>query len=258
MTAAPNPQSADTGPNPDTLKPQVQSKASSAPPLARDTPESLAQDAESLCAALEKFQRRGLGSMPSSADTAEIRTQQAMVRDLLRRAAESGAVASKEVTALTAERDQFKDAASRARADFLNYQSRTSKDLSRAEELALRGYMNELLPILDSLDLSIKDAQSPHANLETVQEALNLIATSLNQMLKVRGLVRMETTRNPFDPTQHEPVFQRPADSTQDEQPNMVIEEFRPGYLWKNLVLRAAQVAITQAVPAPHRHGNTE
>jgi len=237
--------------------PKAQDKDPAAPPPI-DTPESLAKEAEELCASLEKFFRRGLGDMPSSADTAEMRAQQASVRDLLRRASESGAGASQEVAALTAERDQFKDAASRARADFLNYQSRASKDLSRAEEQALRGYMIELLPVLDSLDLSLKDAQSPQANLETVREALNLIATSFNHVLKVRGLERMETVGKPFDPTRHEPVFQRPADPAQGEQPNMVVEEFRPGYLWKSLVLRAAQVAVTQAVPSSQRRGDTE
>ncbi|MCW8129909.1 MAG: nucleotide exchange factor GrpE [Planctomycetota bacterium] len=211
------------------------------------TAESLAAEAEDFCAALEKFFRRGFGDMPNSADLAEIRAQQAGVRDLVRRASESGAGAGRQLAGLTQERDQFKDAAARAKADFLNYQDRARKDLQRAEEQALRGYMNDLLPILDSMDLSLKDAQSDNANLDTVRQALGMISESLNQMLKVRGLERVASTGKPYDPNQHEAVHTRPADPKQDEKPGTVVEEFRPGYLWKGLVLRPAQVVVTQA-----------
>lgn len=214
---------------------------------AGDTVESLAAEAESFCASLEKFFRRGFGDMPNSADLSEIRAQQASVRDLVRRAGESGAGAGKQVASLTQERDQFKDAAARAKADFLNYQDRARKDLQRAEEQSLRGYMNDLLPILDSMDLSLKDAQSDNANLDTVRQALGMISESLNQMLKVRGLDRIASVGKPYDPNQHEAVHTRPCDDKQDEKPGTVVEEFRPGYLWKGLVLRPAQVVVTQA-----------
>lgn len=220
--------------------------AQEVPPKA-ETVESLAAEAEEFCAALEKFFRRGFGDMPNSLDLAEMRAQQASVRDLVRRSSESGAGAGKQLTQLTQERDQFKDAAARAKADFLNYQDRARKDLQRAEEQSLRGYMNELLPILDSLDLSLKDAHTDTANLDTVRQALAMIGESLNQMLKVRGLERVASVGKPYDPTRHEAVHTRPADLKQDEKPGQVVEEFRPGYLWKGLLLRPAQVVVTQA-----------
>ncbi|MBI3829160.1 MAG: nucleotide exchange factor GrpE [Planctomycetes bacterium] len=212
-----------------------------------DTVESLAAEAEEFCAALEKFFRRGFGDMPNSADLAEVRAQQASVRDLVRRASESGAGASKQLATLTTERDQFKDHATRAKADFLNYQDRARKDLKRAEEQALRGYVSDMLPILDSLELSLKDARSDKANLDTVRQALAMIGESMGQMLQVRGLERIPSVGQPFDPTRHEAVHVRPADPKKDEKPNTVVEEFRAGYLWKGLILRPAQVVVTQA-----------
>lgn len=225
--------------------PVPETPAAEQPQAPADTPESLAREAEDFCAALEKFFRRGFGDMPSSTDLTEMRAQQASVRDLVRRASENSA--GMEAQTLTAERDKFKDAAARAKADFLNYQERARKDLQRAEEQALRGYVSELLPILDSMDLALKDARSDNANLETVRQALTMIGDSFNQVLKVRGLERLPATGQPYDPTRHEAVHVRPADAKKDEKPSTVVEEFRSGYLWKGLVLRPAQVVVTQA-----------
>lgn len=227
--------------------PGARGAADPAPAAEETSTGSLGLEAEALCASLERVFRRAYGDMPKSSDLAEVRAQQAAIQDLVRRAAESGAGAQKQLAALSAEREQLKDAAARARADFLNYQARTTKDLQRAEELALRGYVAELLPILDSMDLSLIDARSEGAELSRVREALELINQSLNQVLKVRGLERMATVGQPFDPKRHEPAHVLPPDAAaaKGQKPNTVVEEIRAGYLWKGLILRAAQVVAT-------------
>ena len=145
-----------------------------------------------------------------------------------------------------AERDKFKNELLRAKADFLNYQDRAVKDLGKAEEGALRGYISDLLPVLDSLDLSLKDARSPQANLERVRQALEMIALGLDQAMRVRGLERIDADGKPFDPAYHESIASRPVDAAKEEKPNYVAEVCRPGYLWKNKLLRPAQVLITK------------
>jgi molecular chaperone GrpE len=197
--------------------------------------------------------------MPSSAEMAELHALQACLRELVRRASESGAGAAGRLQTLTAERDQLKEHLARARADFLNYQERAAKDLARAEELALRNYVLDLLPILDHLDLAradakacgILDAPAPSAAeqdlspAQRVQKALALIAESLDQALRVRGLEPIRAQGRPYDPQFHEAVVVRPADAAKGEEPNRVVEELRPGYLWKGLLLRSAQVVLT-------------
>lgn len=215
---------------------------------------TLAQEAEEFCADLERFFRRAFGDLPSAADLGELRAEQATVRDMLRRAEEAGGENSAKFTALTVERDQLKftlaqkeAALLQKRADFLNYQARTSKDLTRAEELALRRYMLDLLPVLDSLKLAVRDAASPQVEVQRLKDALGLIDTSLNQALAVRGLQRIVVEPGkPFDPNVHEAVAQRPADQAKGERPNTVLEELSGGYLWKGLVLRPAQVLIAK------------
>src|SRR5438067_197639 len=100
----------------------------------------LSDEANKFCDELEGFFRRAYGEIPKASELGELRAQQSTVRELVARAAGMGENAEKNsalATALTEERDKFKDAAARARADFLNYQNRAAKDLERAEELSL-------------------------------------------------------------------------------------------------------------------------
>lgn len=212
--------------------------------------QKLADEAEAFCADLERFFRRAFGEVPKATELGEIRAQQATVRDLVRRGCQLGGESGQRAATAETERDKYKDAAARARSDFLNYQTRSARDLERAEELALRGYVSELLPILDSLDLAERDAQAEgtaSADPQRVREALTMIGASLRQVLAVRGLERIGAAGRTFDPNLHEAVAKRPADPSRDEKPGTVLEELRPGYLWKGLLLRPAQVLVAEA-----------
>jgi len=210
-------------------------------------------EADGLCTEIEKLFRRGFGEIPKASDLGELRALQSMLKGLVHRAVtEGGGDTSRDrkgagdVEALTAERDKMKDALQREKANFLNYQARAMKDLERAEEQSLRKYVSELLPILDNLDLAMADAHSEHADAKRVLEALDMTGSSLKQTLAVRGLERIHALGKPFDPLQHEAIFKRKADLEKGEKPNMVVEETRAGYLWKGLVLRPAQVVVTE------------
>jgi molecular chaperone GrpE len=212
--------------------------------------DTFAAESEGICRSLEKSFRRAFGDMPNRADLAELHALQAAIGDLVRRAAESGAGAQSELKKLAKERDFHKDAATRAKADFLNYQERARRDLTNAEESVLRGYVSDLLPVLDSMDLALADAKSKDADPERIRAAVEMIAEALEQVLKVRGLERIEAAGKPFDPNFHEAVSTRPADPGKSELPNQVVEELRPGFSWKGKVLRPCQVLTTESKPA--------
>jgi molecular chaperone GrpE len=231
---------------------EVPAGASTAPGEAETpaaTPARLAGEAEAFCAELERFFRGAFGDLPKASEVAELRGQQAAVRDMVRRASVLGGEGGEKLIAMTAERDKLKESAVRARADFLNYQGRAAKDLQRAEEMALRGYMLEMLPVLDSVILAQQDADKSASSPEgqRLSHAIGMIYNSLSQTLAVRGLQRITVAvGDPFDPNRHEAVALRPADSAKGEKPGSVLEELRAGYLWKELVLRPAQVLAAE------------
>lgn len=214
---------------------------------------TIKDEAEMLSADIEKLFRQAFGEIPKSTQLSELRGIQATLKHVVHRAlntnagAPAGAAPKADEGKANAEIEKLKDALARSKADFLNYQQRASKDLDRAEELSLRKYVSELLPILDSMDLTRMDAQSADANVERLREALAMIDTSLRQVMTVRGLERIEAKGKPFDPTVHEAVVKRPANEAAGEKPNHVLEELRAGYLWKGLVLRPTQVMVTDA-----------
>lgn len=225
--------------------PKAEETAGSAAPTSAS---KYADEAEGLSADIERLFRRSFGEIPKASDLGELRSLQAMLKGLVRRAASEseGEGGGGGLAELTAERDKLKDALQREKAGFLNYQSRSMKDLERAEEQALRKYVSELLPILDNLDLATADAHSENFDPKRVKEALDMTGHSLKQALAVRGLERIDSKGKPFDPQLHEAIFKRPADREKGEKPNHVSEETRSGYLWKGLVLRPAQVVVTE------------
>jgi molecular chaperone GrpE len=205
-------------------------------------------ESEALAIDIEKMFKRSFGEIPKAADLAELRAIQAMMKSLLYRASKVDSVRdesdSDELNKIAEERDKLKDALARSKADFLNYQSRASKDLERAEELSLRKYVSELLPILDSLDLMKMDAAGPDANVDRLREAMEMIDISLRQVMTVRGLERIGAKGKAFDPSIHEAVVKRSA--SEGETPNSIAEELRAGYLWKGLILRPTQVLVAE------------
>lgn len=232
--------------NPETPRNAEETAGSSAPTNASQ----LAGEAEALCAEIERLFRRGFGEISKASDLGELRAIQAMLKNLVHKASTEGgenAASAVELTAVTAERDKFKDALQREKASFLNYQARAIKDLERAEEQALRKYVLELLPILDNLDLANADATGDSIDPQRIKEALDMTGQSLKQTLAVRGLERIVAQGKTFDPMNHEAIFKRPADPAKNEKPNTVAEECRAGYLWKGFTLRPSQVVVTDA-----------
>ncbi len=145
------------------------------------------------------------------------------------------------VESLMAEVARLKDELARERSNFLNYQSRSAKEALRLEEQALRKYVLDLLPILDSLALANADD-----SVFRVFEAVNMVNTSIQQVLAVRGLVKISAIGKKFDHSVHEAVSMQKCSPELDEQPGMVVSELRPGYMWNGLVLRPAQVIVTE------------
>lgn len=133
---------------------------------------------------------------------------------------------------LAAERDEYRDALLRVKADFENYKKRIAKDHAATVERAAEKLVAELLPVLDACDAAIAQGA---ADVEP-------IARSLADILVKEGLERLDPAGQPFDPNLHEAVLHEPADG--DETETIVTESMRVGYVWKGRVIRPAMVKV--------------
>jgi molecular chaperone GrpE len=137
--------------------------------------------------------------------------------------------------------DQYLDHIKRLKADFENYKKRVEKEKATFIKSAEGGLVRELLPVLDNFERAINHLENtPHS---TFSEGIKLINKELLEILKKRGLRRLEVVGQPFNPTFHEAVLQ---EESSEYEEGVIIKEVQPGYKFGEILLRPAQVIISK------------
>lgn len=126
------------------------------------------------------------------------------------------------------EKQEYLEGWQRARADFANYKREEASIHGDKEERIKAGLVEEFLPALDTLELSLKH----HDN-----ETLRMIEKQFLDSLKRLGVERFGTVGEEFNPSLHEAL------AKQSEE-HVVISVERSGYRVNDTVIRPAQVII--------------
>ena len=147
---------------------------------------------------------------------------------------------AEEIAALRAEIESLNDKLLRVRADTDNYRKRlerTTEDLVRD---AKRRLFMELLHLADDLERALA---APHDDGRALAEGVDLTLTRLRDALVGHGVRRMDSG-GAFDPNLHEAIA---TVETGDIPDGHIVDEVSRGYLWGDLVLRAARVRVAVA-----------
>ena len=136
-----------------------------------------------------------------------------------------------DLEAVTAERDQFREAYQRTAADFDNFRKQAQRRLEDEVARATGGLVDRLLPVLDACDSAIAHGAT---------EVEPIVAALLGALEK-EGLVRVDPIGEVFDPTVAEAVVHEPGEGGE----HVVAEVMRAGYTWQGRVLRPAMVKVT-------------
>jgi molecular chaperone GrpE len=140
------------------------------------------------------------------------------------------------------ERDEYLDTLRRVQAEFENYRKRVIKEQTALVDRATSGLVEQLLPVLDSFELALKNLDSAGSDdIESVRKGVELVYAELLGVLEKAGLSRIEAEGKPFDPNVHEAVMQEDGDG----EP-VVTVVLRTGYTLKGRVLRPAMVKVTR------------
>jgi len=146
------------------------------------------------------------------------------------------------LTQIESERDEYLDTLRRVQAEFENYRKRVIKEQTALVDRATSGLVEQLLPVLDSFELALKNLDSAGSDeIESVRKGLELVYAELLGVLEKAGLSRIEAEGKPFDPNVHEAVMQEGGDG----EP-VVTDVLRTGYTLKGRVLRPAMVKVTR------------
>ena len=124
-------------------------------------------------------------------------------------------------------------------AEFENYRKRVNRDKEELIRYGNESLILELLPILDSLELALKHASGgPGAG---IVQGVEMTLKELQRTLEKFGLVKIEAAGRIFDPAIHHAMSQVEREDCEDK---MVAEELRPGYRYRDKVLRPSLVAV--------------
>jgi molecular chaperone GrpE len=132
----------------------------------------------------------------------------------------------------------------RKAAEFENYRKRAEKDKTESLMLAKSSLILEFLPVADACERalsSMESIQDTSSGLERYREGVELLYKQLLDTFGRAGVVPIESEGQPFDPHLHEALSRK-------EDPNCekdtVAQELRRGYLFKDRLLRPAQVIV--------------
>ena len=142
---------------------------------------------------------------------------------------------------LEEELGQEKDRYLRLYAEFDNYKKRVARDKEELIKYGNESLLYELLPVIDNLEMAMK-----HSSNDTSAGLAQGVGITLKEFLRVIdkfGLSPIDTSGRMFDPSLHHAMTQVERD---DIDENMVVEEFRKGYMFREKVLRPSLVAVSK------------
>jgi len=132
------------------------------------------------------------------------------------------------------------DAYSRLRADFENLKKRQEKAIKQGVEQNLGDFFKKFLSIYDDLERSLPYCRKSD---QEVYEGMCLIYKRIEDLLKEKGVERIEAQGKPFDPNLHEAIM---VEENSHERSNIVTAEIQPGYRFQGQLLRPATVTVSR------------
>jgi len=150
---------------------------------------------------------------------------------------------SEQIEALKKSAADSLDKAVRAQAELDNVRKRTSRDIENAHKYALEKFINELLPVLDSMELGINASESVE-DVSSLREGMDLTMKMFCSSLEKSGISPVNPQKgDKFNPDQHEAV------NMQDDpelESGTVITSLQKGYELNGRLIRPAVVIVAK------------
>jgi len=131
----------------------------------------------------------------------------------------------------------------RERAELENFKKRHDREIENAHKYAIGKFVNELLPVKDSMELGLNAAAGENADLAKLIEGTELTLKLLADVMGKFGIEEIDPTGQPFNPELHQAMSMQPS---ADAEPNTVITVFQKGYTLNGRLVRPAMVVVSQ------------
>jgi molecular chaperone GrpE len=135
----------------------------------------------------------------------------------------------------------------RARAELENAHKRGARDVENAHKYAIEKFVQELLPVIDSMEMGLSAAADQSADIEKLRQGTELTLKIFTDALQKFEIESVDPVDQAFDPEFHQAMT---LQETDDKSPNTVLAVMQKGYLLKGRLIRPAMVVVSKAPSA--------
>lgn len=139
-------------------------------------------------------------------------------------------------------------------AEFENYKKRTDNDQLNLLKYAGESIILKVLSIYNDLQRSLAHVDD-NDNSNSLKDGLILVMENFKKILDELGVKKIEAKGNEFDFNLHEALMQKPDDNV---EPNTVLEEVEPGYIYKDKVIKHTKVVVSVATEPENKSDKSE
>lgn len=132
----------------------------------------------------------------------------------------------------------------RVKAEMENLRRRTEIDVEKAHKFALEKFVNELLPVLDSLDRALEVANKDNEEMAPMIEGIELTRKSMLDVVAKFGVQVVADINVPMDPNVHQAIAMVESEEVAAGNVLMVMQK---GYTLNGRTIRAAMVSVAKA-----------
>ena len=173
--------------------------------------------------------------------------EQAHLEDVVPEAADTAGETEESVEAQLEKAQQtikdYWDQMMRLRAEIENNRKRAERDLENAHKYALKNFVENLLPIIDSMEMGQTAASADNATLESIREGSALTMNMFMQVMQKNGLEQIDPLGEKFDPEKHQAISMIEAEGVES---NAIIEVMQKGFMLNDRLVRPAMVVVAK------------
>lgn len=151
-------------------------------------------------------------------------------------------VHQQEIEALKKQVQESLDKEIRAHAELDNVRKRSLRDVGNAHKYALDKFVNELLPVIDSMELGINATENADEQ-HSLKEGMDLTLKMFRDAMEKFGVKEVESQGERFDPEKHEAVSMQELEGVKSGNVGTVLQK---GYTLNDRLIRPAMVIVAK------------
>lgn len=127
-------------------------------------------------------------------------------------------------------------------AELENIKRRAQIDIEHAHKFSLEKCLNQLIPVIDSLDQALETINKDHKDKNSaISQGIDMTLSMFISTLAKFGVVRIDPINQAFNPALHEAMSMQPVDGVAANTITMV---YQRGYQLNGRLVRPARVIV--------------